>query len=193
MPLPARFSAARYERPLRTFADKLPQLQCSIFGTTFNPTQQRLGNNILRQRLKGQQLAAYYPRKSATVVDIIKEFKKRDLETWNEDEEERLELLAITKLRGKGAPKKKREKDREHRTVSSTRRVLTGRCSQKGEEEVIRSLQQLFDALRYPRERVSNSGINKCASASSFFAHPGLIPEEISAARLKITPISSSC
>ena len=45
----------------------------------------------------------------------MKEFKKHDLETWNEEEEDRLELLAITKLRGKGAPKKKREKDRKTR------------------------------------------------------------------------------
>lgn len=90
---------------------ELTKLQCSIFGTTFNPTQQRLGNNVLRQRLKGPQLAAYYPRKSATIEDVMKEFKKHDLETWNEEEEDRLELLAITKLRGKGAPKKKREKD----------------------------------------------------------------------------------
>lgn len=94
--------------------DKIYQLQCSIFGTTFNPTQQRLGNNVLRQRLKGPQLAAYYPRKSATIEDITKEFEKHDLETWNDKEEDRLELLAITKLRGKGAPKKKREKDRKN-------------------------------------------------------------------------------
>jgi len=38
----------------------------------------------------------------------MKEFKKFGLETWNEDEEYRLELQQIAKLRGKGAPKKKR-------------------------------------------------------------------------------------
>jgi hypothetical protein len=72
-----------------------------------------LGNKILRQRLKGPALAAYYPRKSATVEDIQKEFAKFDLVTWNEEEEDRLEGLQIAKLRGKGAPKKKRTADGE--------------------------------------------------------------------------------
>lgn len=89
------------------------QLQCSLFSTTFNPQQQRLGNKVLRQRLKGPQLAAYYPRKSLTIEDINKEFAKFDLETWNEYEEDRLEGLQIAKLRGKGAPKKKRVADRK--------------------------------------------------------------------------------
>ena len=40
--------------------------------------------------------------------DIQKEFAKFDLVTWNEEEDERLESLSIAKLRGKGAPKKKR-------------------------------------------------------------------------------------
>jgi hypothetical protein len=33
--------------------------------------------------------------------------------TWNEEEEDRLEGLQITKLRGKGAPKKKRTAEGE--------------------------------------------------------------------------------
>ena len=86
----------------------LYQLQSSIFQTTFNPTRARLGNKILRQRLKGPNLASYYPRKSATVDDMLREFKKFDLTGWNEEEEDRLEGIAIAKLRGKGAPKKKR-------------------------------------------------------------------------------------
>ncbi|EXJ86863.1 hypothetical protein A1O3_03817 [Capronia epimyces CBS 606.96] len=86
----------------------LQQLQCSIFSTTFNPNRQRLGNKVLRQRLKGPALAAYYPRRSATVEDVLAEFKKFDLDGFNEDEEIRLESIQIAKLRGKGAPKKKR-------------------------------------------------------------------------------------
>jgi small subunit ribosomal protein S33 len=84
------------------------QLQSTIFGTTYNPNRLRLGNKILRQRLKGPQLASYYPRKSATVQDVLHEFKKFDLEGWDEKEEDRLESLQIAKMRGKGAPKKKR-------------------------------------------------------------------------------------
>lgn len=89
------------------------QLQCSIFSTTFNPSRQRLGNKVLRQRLKGPQLAAYYPRRTATIADIQKEFARFDLETWNDSEEDRLENLTIAKLRGKGPPKKKRVADSE--------------------------------------------------------------------------------
>ncbi|EXJ88089.1 hypothetical protein A1O1_05017 [Capronia coronata CBS 617.96] len=87
---------------------ELAKLQCSIFSTTFNPNRQRLGNKILRQRLRGPTLAAYYPRRSTTVEDVIQEFKKFDLAGFNEDEETRLESIQIAKLRGKGAPKKKR-------------------------------------------------------------------------------------
>ncbi|KAK5940107.1 mitochondral 37S ribosomal protein S27 [Knufia obscura] len=87
----------------------LARTQCNIFGTTFNPNRIRMGNSVLRERLKGPALAAYYPRNSVTIADIQKEFKRYDMETWNEEEEDRLEGLQIAKLRGKGAPKKKRE------------------------------------------------------------------------------------
>ena len=41
--------------------------------------------------------------------DLLREFRtKFDLDGWNEEEEDRLEGIAIAKLRGKGAPKKKR-------------------------------------------------------------------------------------
>lgn len=89
------------------------QLQCKIFETTFNPTNQRLGNKVLRQRLKGPALAAYYPRNSATIGDLQNEFKKLGLETWNDYEEDRLESIQIAKMRGKGAPKKKRTAEGE--------------------------------------------------------------------------------
>jgi small subunit ribosomal protein S33 len=89
------------------------QLQSTIFSTTYNPTRIRLGNKILRQRLRGPQLAQYYPRKTATIEDIQKSFKKFGLETWNGYEEDRLEGLQIAKLRGKGAPKKKRTAEGE--------------------------------------------------------------------------------
>jgi hypothetical protein len=47
---------------------------------------------------------------------MLKFFKKRfDLVGENEEEEDRLEDVAIAKLRGKGAPKKKREKVEKRR------------------------------------------------------------------------------
>jgi small subunit ribosomal protein S33 len=82
------------------------QVQCGIFSTIFNPTAERLGNKILRQRLRGPALAAYYPRRVATFKDLQKLYP--GFETYNEFEEDRLEHLQIAKSRGKGAPKKKR-------------------------------------------------------------------------------------
>ena len=79
-----------------------------IFSTTFNPDRIRTGNKILRQRLKGHVLAEYYPRKLVTIADVAKAYKKHGMETYDEDELERLEDLERRKARGKGAPKKKR-------------------------------------------------------------------------------------
>jgi len=84
----------------------LMKVQCKIFSTTFNPEALRLGNKVLRQRLKGPALAAYYPRKVATIKDLQKLYP--DWETWDDAEEDRLEHIKIVKQRGKGAPKKKR-------------------------------------------------------------------------------------
>jgi len=92
-----------------------------------------MGNKILRERLKGPALAAYYPRKSITIADIQKEFKRYGLETWNEEEEDRLEGLQIAKLRGKGAPKKKRTADSTLNQPNNSLQVLT--ISQQARKE----------------------------------------------------------
>lgn len=42
---------------------------------------------------------------------MLRTFKRFDLEGWDEYEEDRLENIEIAKMRGKGAPKKKRTKD----------------------------------------------------------------------------------
>jgi small subunit ribosomal protein S33 len=68
---------------------------------------------VLRQRLRGPALAAYYPRKTATLEDLRRAFKKHDFQIINEKEDDRLENITIAKMRGKGAPKKKKEKDSE--------------------------------------------------------------------------------
>lgn len=75
-----------------TFAHVM-QVQCRIFSTTFNPEGLRTGNKVLRQRLKGPALAAYYPRRTATLRDLKEAYP--DLETWAEDEEERLEHIQM--------------------------------------------------------------------------------------------------
>lgn len=102
-----------------------------------------MGNKILRQRLKGPTLAAYYPRRSVTIADIQQEMKRYDLETWNEEEEDRLESLQIAKLRGKGAPKKKRTKDSMYSTYRGHQRMLT-KVQQAGKEGR-RDDEQTFD------------------------------------------------
>lgn len=94
-----------------------------------------MGNKILRERLRGPALAAYYPRKSVTMADIQKEFKRYDLETWDEDEEYRLEGLQIAKLRGKGAPKKKRVADSEYIEIKAINDSLILYSKQKGKEK----------------------------------------------------------
>jgi len=53
-------------------------------------------------------LAAYYPRKSSTIQDVLKEFERFGLVGFDEQEEQRLEDVSRAKMRGKGAPKKKR-------------------------------------------------------------------------------------
>ena len=92
----------------------LPQVQTRIFSQTYNPDRLRTGNSVLRQRLRGPSVAAYYPRRVATFKDLQRAYKKmpgEDLETWDDYEEDRLEHLNLAKARGKGAPKKKRTKD----------------------------------------------------------------------------------
>ena len=60
---------------------------------TFNPERLRTGNKILRQRLKGPSIAEYYPRRGPTVQDLQKLYPH--LDTWDDDEEDRLEGLAL--------------------------------------------------------------------------------------------------
>ncbi|MCJ1302180.1 mitochondral 37S ribosomal protein S27 [Hypocenomyce scalaris] len=84
----------------------LMKAQCRIFSTTFNPERLRTGNKVLRQRLRGPAMAAYYPRRVVTFRDLQKAYP--DLETWDDEEEERLEAVKSAKQRGKGAPKKKK-------------------------------------------------------------------------------------
>ncbi|KAI0555834.1 mitochondrial ribosomal subunit S27-domain-containing protein [Xylaria curta] len=72
----------------------LMKVQCQIFSTTYNPERIRMGNKILRQRLRGPSLAKYYPAKGPTINTLEKEFRSLGLETLNEEEEDRQEHLA---------------------------------------------------------------------------------------------------
>lgn len=68
------------------------QAQCQVFATNFNPDGIRMGNKVLRQRLRGPALAAYYPRRVATIKDVRQEFGP-GLDTWEDAEEDRFEYI----------------------------------------------------------------------------------------------------
>ncbi len=70
------------------------QAQCKVFSTTYNPDGIRMGNKILRQRLRGSAMIAYYPRKVYTTRDLLKEFAPLELVVDDEAEEDRLDHLA---------------------------------------------------------------------------------------------------
>merc|ERR1712093_264387 len=74
----------------------LMKVQCKIFSTTFNPEALRLGNKVLRRRLKGPALAAYYPRKVATIKDLQKLYPD-----WNISRLSNREERALRRRRGR--------------------------------------------------------------------------------------------
>jgi small subunit ribosomal protein S33 len=86
----------------------LKQLQCSIFSTTYNPTNARNGAKYLKGALRGPSMVRYYPPR-ITFKDIEKmlggEFGVTDLA-----EQQRLDDVAARKRRGKGPPKKAKTK-----------------------------------------------------------------------------------
>lgn len=55
---------------IRKVADTARKVQSNIFEQTFNPECKRLGNKVLRQRLRGPALASYYPRKTVSFRDL---------------------------------------------------------------------------------------------------------------------------
>ncbi|PTU20951.1 hypothetical protein P175DRAFT_0458899 [Aspergillus ochraceoroseus IBT 24754] len=86
----------------------LVKVQCQVFSLNFNPQRLRLGNKVLRQRLRGPMVAAWYPKKTVSFRDLQNTCKPLGLTTFDEAEDDREEAIQIAKLRGKGRPKKKR-------------------------------------------------------------------------------------
>ncbi|KAI4328777.1 hypothetical protein L6164_021107 [Bauhinia variegata] len=72
------------------------EARARIFGHVLNPTGQRSAHKILRKKLIGEKVAAWYP------YDI----KKDDPLVMAEEENLRLSKLEMLKRRGKGPPKK---------------------------------------------------------------------------------------
>jgi small subunit ribosomal protein S33 len=111
--------------PIEFVIDRSPQTRCAIFRTTFNPQNLRLGNKVLRERLRGPSVAAYYPRRIGTIKQLAAEYPRFEVE--DEEEEERVDKVRQTRLRGKGPPKKKKSKAGKSRVwaVKSAGFVLT--------------------------------------------------------------------
>lgn len=92
-------------RPMRLAA--LTRSRCSIFQTAYNPTSARTGAKYLRARLRGPSMVKYYTPE-ANIAQIMRQWP--ELEMINFAEEGRLQDVEDKKKRGKGAPKKAKEK-----------------------------------------------------------------------------------
>ena len=57
----------------------------------YNPEHLRTGNRILRERLVGASVEAYYPRRIVTIKDVMKAYP--EMNTWDDVEEDRLEAV----------------------------------------------------------------------------------------------------
>ncbi|CAM8983385.1 unnamed protein product [Rhodiola kirilowii] len=74
----------------------LTEARARIFGHVLNPTGQRSPHKILRKKLFGEKIAAWYPYDP----------KYDDPAVIKREESERLSKLEMLKRRGKGPPKK---------------------------------------------------------------------------------------
>ncbi|KAF6760209.1 mitochondrial ribosomal subunit S27-domain-containing protein [Ephemerocybe angulata] len=90
----------------------LLKLRSTIFQTAWNPTGIRTGAKYLRGNLRGPAMANYYPMQ-LSISKIAGKYP--ELELCDEDEQERLDDVASRKKRGKGAPKKAKDKSQSRR------------------------------------------------------------------------------
>ncbi|KAF7370827.1 Mitochondrial 37S ribosomal protein S27 [Mycena sanguinolenta] len=92
----------------------LTRLQCEIFQTSYNPQNLRTGAKYLRKHLRGPAMVKYYPE-VVNVAAIAREFPKMGL--VDPKEAQRLADVEDRKRRGKGAPKKAKNKEDSRRTA----------------------------------------------------------------------------
>src|ERR1700722_2405722 len=85
----------------------LNRLRCSIFQTSYNPTGLRTGAKYLSARRRGPSLIKYYPQK-LDLARIMREFP--ELEFVEPKEEQRLVDIEERRKRGKGTPRKAKDK-----------------------------------------------------------------------------------
>lgn len=89
----------------------LSKLRCWVFDQPFNPDHKRIGSKVLREPLKGTLMKDYY-YPSLKILPTPKKLNKifGDMNCYDPDEEYRLERVDYLKRKGKGAPKKLKEK-----------------------------------------------------------------------------------
>lgn len=66
-----------------------------MFSHNFNPERLRLGNKILRQRLRGPTLTAWYPKKTVSIRDLQDTYRPLGLTTFDEAEDDREEAIQM--------------------------------------------------------------------------------------------------
>lgn len=90
---------------------QLAKLQSWVFDKPLNPENKRIGMNVLRKSLRGPQITDYY---YPTLKQLPTPKKLNQLfGDWNSvdpDEVYRLSRVEYLKRKGKGAPKKLKEK-----------------------------------------------------------------------------------
>ncbi|KAF3940724.1 hypothetical protein ABW19_dt0204026 [Dactylella cylindrospora] len=67
------------------------QVSCRVFNTTFNPTGERTGNKVLRERLKGPSMMEYYPKQQFSVAQFMRGFP----DLWMSDEKEEYRVQKV--------------------------------------------------------------------------------------------------
>lgn len=82
----------------------LKALQAKVFGTTYNPTQARTGAKVLRQRLQGPSMLAYYP--PTVNFRAIQKLVSGLGRLQDVRETQRLKDVERKKMLGKGPPRK---------------------------------------------------------------------------------------
>ncbi|KAJ5427872.1 Ribosomal protein S27/S33 mitochondrial [Penicillium cf. griseofulvum] len=82
----------------------MPQHGGVIASIPFNlaASSHRRRNKVLRQRLRGPALAAWYPKKTVSFQNLQNTYKPLGLTTFDEAEDDRKEAIQIAKLRGEG-------------------------------------------------------------------------------------------
>ena len=94
--------------PSRQRLLEVKKLTADIFDAHWNPDRTRNGAKILRAKLKGPEVAAYYGVNDS--MPTFNDFKKwfPELKLVDPKEAYRLKMVEDRKKRSKGAPKKKK-------------------------------------------------------------------------------------